>query len=71
MAPLVEAILVFVGVPAMALGMLAMAIYGATVAIRSIAERMQPAVAIPSKVQVIAFPGARRTEPARDVRRAA
>jgi hypothetical protein len=71
MEALIEAILVFVAIPAGLLASLALAIYGAAVAARSLATPARTTtriVADPAKV--VAFTP-RRTQVTRDVRKAA
>ena len=72
MEALIEAILVFVAIPATLLAMLAMAVYGAVVAVRTFAtpETRTSHDVVAEPANVVAF-APRRTEVVRDVRRAA
>jgi hypothetical protein len=72
MGPLIEALVIFVGIPAIALAALAAAIYGAVVATSHLMGRAAHATA-PAAANVVAFPGARPVvvKNDEDVRRAA
>ena len=73
MGPLVEALVIFVGIPAVALAALAAAIYGAVMATSRLTGRDAHATA-PASPNIVVFPGARPVVVARndeDVRRAA
>ena len=73
MEALIEAILVFVAIPAALLAMLTVALYGAFVAVRSFATaepRISPDVVV-EPATVVAFTPRRRVEAANDVRKAA
>ena len=73
MEALIEAILVFVAIPAALLATLALAVYGAVVAVRSLATaepRVAPNVVV-EPATIVAFTPRRRVEAADDVRKAA
>jgi hypothetical protein len=72
MGPLIEALVIFVGIPAVSLAALAAAIYTAVVMTQRLAGRTAHAVA-PASPNVVAFPGVRPVVVKRDedVRRAA
>ena len=73
MGPLVEALLVFVGIPAIALAALAAAVYGVVVVIGRLTAPAVP-VSTPASANIVVFPGVRPTAVAsdgEDARRAA
>lgn len=76
MAPLLEAFVIFVGLPALALSAIAAVVYTTFAAARRLAAPQRPLAApIARPAQVVAFPGRRpvvvRTAEHEDVRRAA
>ena len=71
MGPLMEAMMVFVGIPAGALAILAGLVYGVV----TVVSGLRPAQPVAQPARVVAFPGARpvviRSADAPDVRKAA